>query len=91
MLVDDKRGVCIWDGRPEHDYAKVRWSDGSESGILPICRLRTEQAHFYEEVPENLILGRTFLVGRKCVNVEEKIEGVFFSGGGRRKDDGKMW
>ena len=49
VLVDDKRGVCIWDGRPEHDYAKVRWSDGSESGILPICRIRTEEAHFYEE------------------------------------------
>ena len=55
MLVDDQRGVCIWDGRPEHEYAKVRWSDGSESGILPICRIRTEEAHFYEEVtgPEN--------------------------------------
>lgn len=49
VLVDERRGVCIWDGRPEHDYAKVRWSDGSESGILPICRIRTEQAHFYEE------------------------------------------
>jgi len=43
VMVHDRVGICIWDGRPEHQYARVRWDDdGSESEILPVSQITAE-------------------------------------------------
>ncbi|CAJ1334173.1 unnamed protein product [Effrenium voratum] len=35
VAVGGRKAVCIWDGRPEHHFARVRWEDGTESDIIP--------------------------------------------------------
>lgn len=27
VAVGGRKAVCIWDGRPEHHFARVRWED----------------------------------------------------------------
>lgn len=43
MVVDGRKGVCLWDGRPSHQYARVRWEDGSESDVLPVALVSLAQ------------------------------------------------
>jgi len=36
IWVDGREAVVVWDGRPEHQYVKVRWErDGTDSDLIP--------------------------------------------------------
>lgn len=56
VMVHDRVGICIWDGRPEHQYARVRWDDdGSESEILPVSQITAENRCLEEARGHHLI------------------------------------
>ncbi|CAE8726513.1 unnamed protein product [Polarella glacialis] len=44
VTVGTRPGVVIWDGRPTHSYAKLRWEDGTESSIIPLAHLQAQDA-----------------------------------------------
>ena len=50
VSVDGRPGVATWDGRPQHHFAKVRFEDGKESDVLPVCSLQANKPRVEEEV-----------------------------------------
>ncbi|CAE7864948.1 UBP26 [Symbiodinium sp. KB8] len=50
VSVNGRPGVVTWDGRPQHQFAKVRFEDGKESDVLPVCSLQANKPPVEEEV-----------------------------------------
>ncbi|CAE8647510.1 unnamed protein product [Polarella glacialis] len=50
VTVGTRPGVVIWDGRPSHSYAKLRWEDDAESCIIPLARIQTQDASVDAEI-----------------------------------------
>ncbi|CAE7609237.1 unnamed protein product [Symbiodinium sp. CCMP2456] len=50
VSVNGRPGVVTWDGRPTHQFAKVRFEDGKESDVLPVCSLQANRSLVEEEV-----------------------------------------
>lgn len=50
VSVNGRPGVVTWDGRPTHQFAKVRFEDGKESDVLPVCSLQANKSLVEEEV-----------------------------------------
>ncbi|CAE7938382.1 unnamed protein product [Symbiodinium sp. KB8] len=50
VSVSGRPGVVTWDGRPMHQFAKVRFEDGKESDVLPVCSLQANKSLVEEEV-----------------------------------------
>ncbi|CAK9014256.1 unnamed protein product [Durusdinium trenchii] len=49
VLVDGRHGVCIWDGRPDHHFGRVRWEDGTESDVIHVERIRPAEDAYIED------------------------------------------
>ena len=49
MSVNGRQCVVTWDGRPNHQFAKVRWEDGTESDVLPVCSIQANKPAVEEE------------------------------------------
>ncbi|CAE7810997.1 unnamed protein product [Symbiodinium sp. CCMP2592] len=50
VSVNGRPGVVTWDGRPHHDFAKVRFEDGKQSDVLPVCSLEAHKPPVEEQV-----------------------------------------
>ena len=54
VSVNGRPGVATWDGRPQHHFAKVRFEDGKESDVLPVCSLQANKSPVEEEARTQL-------------------------------------
>lgn len=56
VLVDGRHGVCIWDGRPDHHFGRVRWEDGTESDVIHVERIRPAEDAYIEAGGHKVVL-----------------------------------
>ena len=44
VYVHDQQGTIVWDGRPEHEFVKLKWLSGKEKGkpseVIPVSQVK---------------------------------------------------